>query len=79
MKSFRENPDGEENQTATRQTNREVFALQQMANKRRKVCACCETVMITSSEFCNICDAALDLATEGHVMFITEDDEGPQE
>ena len=27
MKSFRENPDGEENQMATKQVGREVFAL----------------------------------------------------
>lgn len=79
MKTVRENPESDENAFATKQHNREVFALQQMASRRRKVCACCETVLITSSEFCDICDSLLDLAAEGTVMFITDAEEGPQE
>jgi len=77
MKSFRENPDGEENQTATRQTNREVFACQMQASQRRKVCASCDLIMLTSDIYCNICDSVLDNATPGPAMFVHE--EGPQE
>ena len=39
MKSFRENPDGEENQKATRQHEREVFAAK-MEAKRKDVYGC---------------------------------------
>ena len=34
MRSWRENPDGEENQRATKQHEREVFALQMQASIR---------------------------------------------
>lgn len=35
MKSFRENPDGEENQRATKQSEREVFALKMQSAMKR--------------------------------------------
>lgn len=33
MKSYRENPDGEENQKASRQIDREIFALKMQAKR----------------------------------------------
>lgn len=79
MKSFRENPDGEENQAATQQTNREVFACQMRATIRRKVCTYCETVMMTDDKYCNYCQTILDIAAPGPTMFVDLDEEGPRE
>ena len=41
MKSWRENLDSEENKRATKQSEREIFALQQMEKQRREHCEEC--------------------------------------
>lgn len=41
MRSWRENPDGEENQRATKQHEREVFALTMQAKQATEYCDAC--------------------------------------
>lgn len=44
MKSWRENPESEENQRATKQSEREVFALKMQAKGNLDYCPVCEMV-----------------------------------
>lgn len=54
MRSWRENPDGEENQRATKQSEREVFALRMMA-KARNTCRKCGCEIDDTDECCPGC------------------------
>jgi len=60
MKSFRENPDGEENQQATRQHKREMFALKMQSNEIIDDCEICGLPLsiLNESTICPRCQEA---------------------
>ena len=59
MKEYRENPEGEANQKATRETDREIFALKMEAKHSEQLNACpfCGNEEIHLDKFCISCSA----------------------